>query len=127
VKGIWPAVAWFALAVFATAMLLRSLQPAGSLRPVHPAQWMLPRPAVPPQWHSQTTGPEADRSAPPKAGMPAAAVQTGPTVGTQLIKCAIHGQVTYTNDPQECQDAAQSGSVTVYPTRGVRPEAQSSR
>lgn len=37
--------------------------------------------------------------------------------GVQLIKCVIHGQVTYTNNPQECPAATES-SLTVYPTHG---------
>ncbi len=61
-RGTWPAVAWFALAIFATAMLLRSLQHAGSLHPVNPTHWTLPRPAMPPQWHPQTTDRAGSRS-----------------------------------------------------------------
>ena len=121
-RGTWHVVAWFALAIFATAMLLRSLQPTDLLHPARPAQWIPSQSAVAPP--AQAMVPARNRGAASGDSVPGARVHPMPTAGTQLIKCVVHGQVTYTNDPQECQDATQSGSVTVYPTAGVRPEAR---
>lgn len=115
----WAAVGWFALSVIALGMSISAFRSPLSRIELHPPQGVLPiSPAVQfkPAQHSQSRQPIS-------AGIAQPPSKTPPPLhgaGVQLIKCVIHGQVTYTNNPQECP-AATASKLTVYPTQGYLP------
>lgn len=111
----WRAAAWAALALVAALMAVVSwwnLQTA----------WLSTPPRLLP------SAPPAARVSVPRAGTTHAlptsraglARATAPA-GSALIKCLDHGDVTYTNDPQECAGASAPRALVVYPTRGYEP------
>ena len=111
----WRAAAWAALALVAALMAVVSwwnLQTA----------WLSTPPRLLP------SAPPAARVSVPRAGtthaLPTSRAglerATAPA-GSALIKCLDHGEVTYTNDPQECAGASAPRAIVVYPTRGYKP------
>lgn len=129
----WKAAAWFVLSAFALSMAALSLQGAlhapllrlpyhwrGATGPATPAPaqpaWRAAVPSL--ARHMAVPTPAAPASAPP-ARAPGAG--TGPRAGTRLLECSVHGQITYTNDPQACSQGSNSRSLTVYPTQGYEP------
>ena len=110
----WAAVAWFAASIIALGMSIKTFQSATGPRLGHAPQSMLtPRPAtaVAPETVSPSAQGAAMKQTLPDQKRPFIAA------GDNLLKCVVNGQVTYTNDPQECPSGA-AYSVTVYPTKG---------
>jgi hypothetical protein len=114
-RANWKALAWFALAVLAALMAACS--------------WNSPRlPSARPGLPALPVAPAIVR-APGRVGAAAALVRPPrPTpsrvakpAGSRLLKCSEHGEVTYTNDPQDCVGAPVSRSIVVYPTQGYEP------
>lgn len=101
-------IVWFVLSAAALWMALRAFQSM----PAHIAQ--------PAQLQMASPTPPAKPRASAIIQPPPKAPQRRHEAGVQLIKCVIHGQVTYTNDPQECPSAAEH-HLTVYPTQGYLP------
>lgn len=110
----WAAVAWFALAVIALGMAINTFQSA-----TEPGLGHAPTSAL--KASSATAVAPATVSLSAHATATPQTATTGknpsPTAADRLLKCVVNGQVTYTNDPQECPSGA-SSSVTVYPTKG---------
>ena len=96
----WAAVGWFALSVIALGMSIsafRSPLPRIGLPPPQGVPPTSPAVQFKPAQHSQSPQSVSAGIAPPS--------KTTPPLhgaGVQLIKCVIHGQVTYTNNRQEC-------------------------
>jgi len=115
----WTAVGWFALSVIALGMSIsafRSPLPRIGLPPPQGVPPTSPAVQFKPAQHSQSPQPVS-------AGIAQPPSKTTPPLhgaGVQLIKCVIHGQVTYTNNRQECP-AATASKLTVYPTQGYLP------
>ncbi len=99
---------WFVLSAAALWMAVRAFQSMPAPL-AHPAHFQIASPPLPAK-------PRQPAIVQPPPTTPA---QTQ-AAGVQLIKCMIHGQVTYTNDPQECPSAAEH-HLTVYPTQGYLP------
>lgn len=118
-RNSWAAVGWFALSVIALGMSIRAFRsPLPGIGLYRPQGVMPTNPAAQfnPAQHSQ-------RPQPVSAGIAQPPSKTTPPLhgaGVQLIKCVTHGQVTYTNNPQECL-AATASKLTVYPTQGYLP------
>ena len=53
----------------------------------------------------------------PRPLTPSAEKHPFSAAGDKLLKCMVNGQVTYTNNPQDCPDGTVS-NLTVYPTKG---------
>ena len=115
----WAAVGWFALSVIALGMSISAfrsplprieLRPLQSVLPTSSATRFKPtQPSRSPQPVSAGIAQPPSKTTPPLHG-----------AGVQLIKCMIHGQMTYTNNPQECP-AATASKLMAYPTQGYLP------
>jgi hypothetical protein len=110
----WAAVAWFVVSIIALGMSIKTFQTdVGLLHGHAPQSGLIPSPAtfaapapVNPSAHTAAT-----TQTPPVQKRPFIAA------GDKLLKCVVNGQVTYTNNPQECPSGTAS-SVTVFPTKG---------
>ena len=110
----WMAVAWFAVSIIALGMSIKTFQT--TTRPLHghaSQSALMPSPAT--SVAPVPVNPSAHTAATPQTPP----VQNRPFIaaGDKLLKCVVNGQVTYTNNPQECPSGTAS-SVTVYPTKG---------
>lgn len=115
----WAAVGWFTLSVIALGMSISAFRSPLSRIGLHPPQGVPPTSSAVkfnPAQHSQRAQPFSAGIAQPPSKVPPPLHGAG----VQLIKCVIHGQVTYTNNPQECP-AATASKLTVYPTQGYLP------
>ena len=114
----WVAVGWFVLTVIALGMAIRAFHaPAPGL-----SAQVVQGQKAPSAVAATTTVPPASKLQPDaRSAQPAKVIppQTK-AAGVRLIKCVVHGQVTYTNNPQECP-AGSASAVTVYPTQGYLP------
>ncbi|MGC9185472.1 MAG: hypothetical protein ACP5GC_08510 [Thiomonas sp.] len=113
----WAAVGWFAVALFALGMAIRAFRM--SVPPVvqPPSRGMaLPQPT--PQFKPAQAASDVHSTIPPQ--IPLIAAKPSTAAGHRLLKCVVNGQVTYTNNPQDCPVGTAS-SVTVYPTKGYLP------
>lgn len=110
----WAAVAWFAVSIIALGMSINTFRSAAE--PLHgqaPPSVQAPNPAPSvrtPSVSQGTQGAVATQALPDQKRLFIAA-------GDKLLKCVVNGQVTYTNDPQECPTGA-AASMTVHPTKG---------
>lgn len=110
----WAAVAWFAVSIIALGVSIKTFLSAPGPQLGHaPQSALMPHPAT--KVAPTTVSPSAQGAA-MKQTLPD---QKRPFIaaGDKLLKCVVNGQVTYTNDPQECPSGVAS-SVTVYPTKG---------
>jgi hypothetical protein len=113
----WAAVAWFAVSIIALGMSIKTFQSAtGPLHGHAPQSGLIPSPAtsVAPAPVSPSAHTAATTQTPPVQKRPLIAA------GDKLLKCVVSGQVTYTNNPQECP-AGTASDLTVYPTQGYLP------
>ena len=111
----WAAVGWFVLSVIALGMAIRAFHaPAPGL-----SAQVVQGQKAPSAVAATTTVLPASKLQPDARSATIAPPQTK-AAGVRLIKCVVHGQVTYTNNPQECP-AGSASAVTVYPTQGYLP------
>ncbi|MDD4888211.1 MAG: hypothetical protein PHO64_15075 [Thiomonas sp.] len=110
----WAAVAWFAVSIIALGMSIKTFQSATG--PIHghaPQSALMPSPAT--SVAHAPVGPSAHSAATTQT--PPAGMHPSLAAGDKLLKCVVNGQVTYTNNPQECASGTAS-SLMVYPTKG---------
>ncbi len=113
----WAAVGWFAVALFALGMAIRAFR-----TPVLPVVQSLPHGMALPHPTPQFKPAQAASGVHPAIAPQTLPTRAGPSTaaGHRLLKCVVNGQVTYTNNPQDCPVGTAS-SVTVYPTKGYLP------
>lgn len=110
----WAALVWFVASIIALGMSIKTFQSAtGPLHGHAPESALMPRPvtSVAPAPLSPSAHAAATAQTPPVQKRPFIAA------GDKLLKCVVNGQVTYTNNPQECP-AGTTSDLTVYPTKG---------
>jgi len=113
----WAALGWFTVALVALMMAIRAFRtPMPFVVQPPPHSTVLPLPTLQSQPAQAASGvhPVITPQTLPAGARPSIAA------GHRLLKCVVNGQVTYTNNPQECPVGAAS-SVTVYPTQGYLP------
>ncbi|WP_286730708.1 MULTISPECIES: hypothetical protein [unclassified Thiomonas] len=110
----WMAVAWFVISIIALGMSIKTFQTTtGPLHGHAPQSGPIPSPAT--AVAPAPVNPSAHTAATPQTPP----VQNRPFIaaGDKLLKCVVNGQVTYTNNPQECPSGTAS-IVTVFPAKG---------
>ncbi|NNM64904.1 MAG: hypothetical protein HKL99_09885 [Burkholderiales bacterium] len=115
----WAAVAWFSFSASALVMAISAFR-----SPLHRTGLQAPQSLLPPRPGVQFKQARPSQThQPDSAGIvhhPSGTLLQQSVAGVRLLKCVVNGQVTYTNNPQDCPTKAAS-SVTVYPTQGYLP------
>ena len=112
----WAAVGWFIVAVFALGMSVSAFRSSRPVAGFHVLQ-TVPPPSPAALFKPVSPQPTPQSFAAGSLSAPGTAPPATPTAGVRLLKCVVHGQVTYTNNPQDCPMGTAS-SVTVFPTQG---------